>query len=1125
MKTRVLFLLALSPVALLAQSTFGTILGTVSDASGALAPGVAVTVTNLAENISRETVSDFQGHYEFDNLKAGLYRVVARKQGFREFSAADLRLEARQTLRINVGLQVGEVVETVTVEGAAAVITTETQTIASTFGSQQVLEIPANYRGRGSTSPYSLLAFLPGVQADNGNGGLGNFSIQGALPHQNEVTVDGISTVDIRGNGPLTEMFPSVESIAEMKVQGVGNAAEYGQIGDITTISKSGSNAFHGSAFEYLQNRELDATAFGSVTRPQKTANTFGGSLSGPVIRNHTFFFVDYEGMRYRSGSTVQNTVPTAAMRSGDFSAERGTVRDPLTGQAFLNNRVPDARISPVAKKLIGYYPLPNFGRTDVETSSNFRENRAAPVRSDQYDIRVDHMLTSKQSIFGRWTWKNIPRTSPTRLLLPPDDGFNENRNLVLSHNYTISPRWLNEFRFGLSRNFRGANFPVDGAKLVGDLGLQGLGPNFPPNGIPNIIFGGLTSNFAHGRPSLVHSQTWQVNNNTTWMKGRHTIKFGLDIRRLRSTDITSFTTGDDYGDFDFEGRFSGNDFADFLLGIPDSSQISKTGPDSDGRVWHYHFFAQDSFKVHPKLTLEYGFRYEYHPPFKDSAFNITNFDRTVPVTGRVIIPSDPAAQKLTAPGFLLSTNACPVSKGPVGGVPCTPFLTAKDANWPETLRFPWKKNFDPRIGFAYRPFSDGKTVIRGGAGIFTMTVLGSVFYSLTGIHSSDVTAFQNTLRNGQPVFQWPQTSGGAGVGSVAVGSQDFRTANGEHFRDPYSIQWNLSAEREVGWGTGLRVSYIGLRSVELPWAPDLNQPQPSTTPFTQRPLTDRPFPNWNIIFSRDAGGNAIYHSLQTELTHRFKSGLTFNSAWTWAKNIADNAGPAPTGFAAENGGGRNTNSLCRACDRGNVAASRRHRWVSTAIYELPFGKGRRYGNSASPIAEALVGGWRLSGILLLQTGPFLTPTMSGGDPSGTNGIGRGTQRADSVGRDGNISNPTADSWWDRTAFVCPGRVPGASDQFNCNVGAIGRFGNAGVGTLIGPRTVNLSMGFGKDFRVTEKSRLKFEGSFSNLPNHPNLADPGTNITTASSFGRVTTARSADSGGNRVGQFSLRFEF
>ncbi len=1120
MRRRVVLLAVLMPFVLRAQSTFGTILGTVTDSSGASVPAAKITVTNLDENVSREGVTSAQGDYEFNNLKAGRYSITAQAPGFRQFENTNLQLEARQVVRVNIQMEVGQVTEKVNVEAEAPVVNTENQTIAATFTTHEVLGLPANFRGNGSTSPYSLLAFLPGVQADNGN----SYSIQGGLPHQAEITVDGISTVDIRGNGPLRELFPSVEGISEMRVQGVGNNAEYGQVGDVTTTSRGGSNAFHGSAFEYLQNRALDANAFGSVTKPQKTANTFGGSLGGAILKNRTFFFVDYEGMRFRSGTTIQNTVPTVAMRQGDFSLENTTIKDPLTGEAFPNNRIPAERISPTAQKILGFFPTPNFGSNPaVQSQSNFRVNQPSPITSDQYDIRVDHLITSKQFLFARWTWKDINSTSPTRLLFPADEGFNENRGLVVSHNYTISPSWLNEFRIGASRNYRGASFAIDGAKLVQDLGLQGLGPNFPPNGVPNIAFGGITSNFVHGRPSLVRSQNFQFNNNTTWSSGRHTVKFGLDMRRLRSTDITSFTSGDDYGDYDFEGRFTGNDFADFLLGIPDSATIAKTGPDSDGRAWHYHFYAQDSFKVSPRLTLEFGLRYEYHPPFKDEAFNITNFDRSVPVTGRVIIPSDPKAKALTAPGFLASINACPAPA--VNGVPCTPFLTAKEAGWPENLRFPDKNNFDPRFGFAFRPFADSRTVIRGGFGVYTMTILGSVFYSLTGIHSSDVTAFPNDLVGDKPLFQWPQTRAGAGTSSVPVGTQDFRTANAPNFRDPYAMQWNISAGHEVGWATGVRVSYIGMRSVKLPYAPDLNQPQPSTVPFAQRPLTDRPFPNWNIIFSRDHGANAIYNALQTEVDHHFRSGLVFNSAWTWAKNIGDNAGPTPgSGFASENGGGRLSNSLDRRADRGNVGGTRRHRFVTTAVYDLPFGRGRRYGASANPILDGIVGGWRLSSILLLQSGPFLTPAMSGGDPSGTNAISRGGQRPDAVGTNANISNPTADHWLDRSAFVCPGRTPGAADQYNCNVGAIGRFGNAGVGTLIGPGTVNLSMGFGKDFPITERARLKFEGSFTNLPNHPNLADPEVNITRAS-FGTITRARGADSGGNRVGQFALRVEF
>lgn len=1112
-------LLALAlPAVAVAQSTFGTILGTVTDASGAVVSGAQITVKNLNENVSREGSTDALGNFEFQNLKAGRYEVTVRMSGFQQFTQSDIPLLARESVRVNVQLRVGQVEQTVQVEAFAPVVNTESPTIASSFSTQEVLSLPANYRGASSTSPYRLLAFLPGVQADNGN----NFSIQGGLPHQSEITVDGISTVNVRSNGPLRDMFPSVESIAEMRVQGVGNNAEYGQVGDITTISRGGSNTFHGSWFHNLQNAALDARAYGSATKPQKVANTFGGSLGGALLRNRTFFFVDFEGMRYHSGTTVQNTVPTAAMRAGNFAAEAGTIRDPLTNEPFANNQVPDARINPVGRRLLQFFPLPNFGTSPRQVTNNFRENRAAPVRSDQYDIRIDQVLTTKQSIFGRWTWKDIDSISPTRLTFPPDVVFEENRSLVLSHNYTITPRLLNEFRFGLTRRPNGSSFDVDGAALVRELGLQGLGQNTPRGLLPQVAFSGATSNFQHGKSSFVRSESYQVNNNLTWSRGRHTMKFGADFRRLRTTDVLSFTTGDDYGAYSFQGRFSGNDFADFLLGIPESTTIALTGPDLDGRVWHYKFYAQDSFKLSPKLTLEFGLRYEYNAPFKDETFNITNFDRDVPVTGRVIIPSDPQSRQITAPGFLRSMNACPAPA--IGGVPCTPFLTAEEAGWPETLRFPDKNNFNPRFGFAYRPFSDNKTVLRGGFGIYTMTILGSVFYSLTGIHSSDVTAFPNAIENGRPRYQWPQSRAGAGVTGSAVGTQDFRTANDHNFRDPYAMQWSLTAEREIGWNTGVRASYIGMRSVQLPWAPDLNQPLSSTVPFTQRPLTDRPFPNWNIIFSRDAGANAIYNALQAEVMHRFRSGMKFDSAWTWAKNLGDNAGPAPSSFAAENGGGRVTNSRARELDRGDIYATRRHRWVSTAVFELPFGRGRRYAASTHSVVNALIGGWDLSTIVLLQTGPFLTATMSGGDPSGTNAQNRGSQRPDAIA-DGNLDNPTADVWWNKDAFICPGRQPGAANRFNCNVTPIARFGNLGVGTLRGPGTINVSLGIAKQFPVTERVRLKFEGSFANAPNHPNLADPvSTNITSAS-FGAITSARGADSGGNRVGQFSLRLEF
>jgi hypothetical protein len=1060
----------------------------------------------------------WQGNFEALNLKAGTYAVTAEAVGFKTFRSSDLDLAARQTLRINVKLQVGSVTETISVEGGAPVISTDTAAIASSFHSEQVLQLPANYRGAGSTSPFALLAYLPGVQSDNSN----NFSLQGGLPAQTEVSLDGISTVSTASNGPLSQLFPSVEGIAEMKVQGVGNNAEFAQVGDITTTSRGGSNDFHGSAFEYLQNRAFDATAFGATTKAQKTANDFGGSLGGRIIRNRTFFFATFEDMQYRTGANLQATVPTAAMRSGDFSNENVTLKNPFTGAPFPNNQIPSSMISPVAAKVLAFYQLPNFGSNVREQSANYRSTAPSPITSWQTDGRVDEILTNKQSVFGRLSWKNQDTTSPSSFNLPANTAYNNSRTAVISHSYTITPVLLNEARFGLSLSNSATSYAFDGKAITATLGLQNL-PPLTFNGLPAFNFAGATSNFGAGKAGFTFSHSYQWADNLTWIKGRHSFKFGADVRRLRAQTALGFVGSDNYGNFSFDGRYSGSDVADFLLGIPYFSAYASVKQDNDGIAWHYGMFAQDSFKVNARLTLEYGLRWEYHPPFVDTGSDITNFDRAVPLTGRVIIPNTQQAIDITAPGFLQSINACP---GPsFNGIPCTPFLTADKAGYPNTLRFSQKKDFNPRFGFAYRPFDDTRTVVRGGVGRYTMTILGDVFYSLTGVSSSDVRQFSNNITNGVPLFQFPQIStNGSGVATTPYGQAYFGTANDPHFKDPYAYQWNLSVERDLGWSTGVRVSYIGMRSVQLPWAPDLNQPQPSTTPYAQRPLTDRPFPYWGRIYSRDTGANALYNALQVEVSHRTRAGLTFDSAFTWAKNVGDAAGPAPTGWSGDTGGGRVTNSLDRAADRGNVAFTRRLRYVGTGVYDLPFGRGRRFGSGLSPLADAFVGGWHASSILVLQTGPYLTPTMSGGDPSGTGGDSRGTQRPDSLGVDPSLSNPTADLFWNRAAFVCPGRAPGASNQFNCSVTPIARFGNAGVGTLVGPGTVNLSMGLGKAFRLAEKKTLKFEASFRNLPNHPNLSDPSTNITSIS-FARVTSARAADAGGNRIGQFALRFEF
>ncbi|MBL8167925.1 MAG: TonB-dependent receptor [Acidobacteria bacterium] len=1117
-----------------AQSTFGTLLGTVKDSSGSIIPNATVKITNVDENTVRTVISNNNGDYEAVNSKPGRYRIEVTATGFQAFSTSEVTLVARQTLRVDATLNAGQVTERVDVTANAGAITTETQTISSSFESQKILNLPANYRGAGgSTSPYALIAALPGVQSDNG----GAFSIQGALPSQSQFSLDGISTTNVTGNSPLRNAFPSAESIAEIKVQGVGNAAEYGQVGDVTTISKSGTNDYHATAFWFHQNRALDAKAYGALTKPQKISNDFGFSGGGPVRipwlyngKDRTFFFGTYEGLRLPRGATIQNTVPTQAMRNGDFSALANvTVRDPLTGQAFANNRIPDNRISAISKALLTLYPLPNVSNPDQFRVANYIRNASNNINSDQYDIRIDHNLTSKQSVFGRWTWKEIATDAPNILTLPSNTAFDNYKILVVSHNYTITPRLLNEARFGLTLNDSGTSFPFDGRDFTNKLGFTGIGPNFPFNGLPNIDFSGditdLSRNRADGKSQ---SRTFQFNNNLTWTVGRHTTKYGFDVRWIRAVSPLGFIGADNYGNSAFNNTFSGYDFGDFLLGIPIRTSYAIIQQDNDGRTTHYHFFGQDSFRVNQKLTLEYGLRYEYHPGYTDAGGNIGNFDPSVAKTGRVVYPT--GKRNLLAPGFLATFNACPAPAA--NGAACTPVLSAEEAGLPESLRTVPKNRLLPRFGFAYRPFGDDKTVVRGGIGAYNGTLLGSIYFSLTGTLQSDVREFTNLSSGGRPLYQWPAIqSSGSGISTGQLGTASFRTANDINYKDPYSVQWNLSVDRYVGYGLGVRVSYIGMKTTQLAWAPDLNQMTNSTQFAINRPLSDRPFPNWGIIFTRTAGATAFYNALQVEANRRFSNGVTFNSTYTWAKSLADNLGPNATGFVGETGGGRAADLYNRQGEYGDDYATRRHRSISTVVYELPFGKGRKFANGIHPVANAVIGGWQLSGIFLAQTGPFLTPFLGSNvvDPSGSgSGLSR-NQHPDRIGN-GNISNPTRDLWFDVNAFVCPGlntRVAGS-----CRIGInptrdaapIGRFGNAGVGIITGPGTINLSLGLNKAFQLTERIKLEAGASFTNVENRVNLADPQMNVI-STAFGRITSARSSELGGSRTGQVTMRLSF
>jgi hypothetical protein len=1114
------------------QSTFGTILGAVTDASGAVMPNVLIKITNQGENTSRDVRSDAQGNYQAENVKEGLYTISVQAEGFREVTIKDIRLTARQIVRADLKLVVGATTENVTVEANAELVNTESEAIATSITSTEVLGLPANYRGAGSTSPFKLLAFLPGVTGDD----LGQISVQGAGVNQVQYTMDGIDTSSVRYSGPQTEMFPSAESISEMKVQGAGGGAEYGGAADITTTSKSGTSTFHGSLFEYFQNAALDALQYGATAgKPAKSANTFGGSIGGPLFKKRTFFFVDYEGMRYRTQEVFHSTVPTQAMWNGDFTnvfyndGVTPIVIDQLDGTPFQSNKIPADQINSVATLIQPFYPLPNSGdpNTFVEGAINYVKNVANPTLSDQFDIRIDHTINSKQNIFGRWTYKNIRKVSPnaTDQLLPSEHDFEHDNQVVLAYNYAITPHLINELRWGISRNNSGGTFKFDGPAFMQKLGLNSLGPHFGPGGFPEFAFesSGITRIY-HSQINPLLSNNIQFSENLTWTKGKHTMKFGFDFRKLRLTNVWSDTNADDYGDFYFNGQYTNLDFAEFLLGVPYYTYVVHTPGLIDGRTTHYYGYAEDSFRATQKLTLDLGVRISRLPPFIDP-INHTNFDPSVPGTGRVIISSDPRSLAATQPLFAQAINACNVPNpipnyaGPDPSIPCTPFLTAKQARWPEGLRKTYT-DFAPRIGFAYRPFADNKTVIRGGIGIFDVTTLGSVFYSVAGVHDGFLAAYENpgSCASGG-CFQFPDVQSSNSLLS-GFGSQNYRTANQFDKKDPYSIQWNLTVERVLHGNTALRVSYIANRGEQLTWGPDLNQQLPSADPSgNPNPI---PFPAFRRIFSRAGGAVSTYQSMQTEVIHKYSHGLTFQSTWTWARNLADTESWPGAVFSGEiTGFQMNTYNL--RGDYGNVGGTRKHRWITTMVDELPIGKGRFLLGNANRALDGIVGGWHLSVIFLAQTGPFLTPFLQYDTSENSH---NGFNRPDLFGQP-NISNPTPQHWFNPNVFACPGEAAGqdlSGNQLNCTTGPIGRFGNAHTGTLIGPTTINFSLGLGKAFRLSERFTLKFDSSFTNLPNHVNFDDPGNNLTDGH-FGQVTSARSGDAGGSRVGQLALRIEF
>jgi hypothetical protein len=1094
-----------------AQSTFGSFVGTVADAGGAAVPDAIVTAVNRDTKARRSTMTDTTGSYTLVNLEAGVYDVSVEAKGFARSVFASLTLESRQAMRVNASLTVASQSATVNVEAAVdSVMTTDTSAIANAKQGRELNDLPVAIasRGSGSTSPISTLTTQAGVQTDSS----GNLSVAGAKPSMLSVSLDGISTVSPRSSAPIAELFPTFGAIDEIRVSESNNAAEFGGISDITTTSRGGSNAFHGGLFDNFQNTALNARNTFSATVPKLDMNDFGVFAGGRVQiprvysgRDKTFFFASYEGLRLAKENVLLESVPSVALRAGDLSAYK-SFKDPLSGNPFPNNLIPASRISPISAKALDlFYPFPNTGAPGA-IAYNYALNFPTPISSNQGDIRLDQNIGVRQTAFLRFSYKKRDvRNAPTgsvnagATIAPEiDAGF------TAAHNFVITPRVVNEFRGGFNGTQSSSSNKTSAVQSLAQLGFTGIPDPPPGSGGPSFSITGFQS-ASFGSSSISKGNTLQFIDNLTWIHGRHTLKFGGDYRYMTAYFSNVFASSRS-GSYSFNNSVTapiiGNAYAAFLLGIPDSSSLATVkNPDTFSYGSSYAFYAQDDWKPTSRLTINYGMRWEYHPVFNDHFNNLADFLTNyysvvngVTVHGAVVVPD--AGMKWINPDFAAS-------------IAPTPILSASQAKIPQSLHYSAKTSFAPRLGFAWRPFGNDKTVIRGGVGRYVETLLSALITAGWAVEASEVGAFSNSIVNGQAVYSFPYPFP-SNLSQPGVAT--FEYASDPHYKDPYVTQWNFTVERSLGLSTALRVTYDGSHGTDLGYSINANQVAANTAGFNAV-AASAPFPIWAHITDYLNGARSNYNALTIAANKRFSRGLQFQSSYSWAKNLSNGAGYAPSGFTGE-AGGRVTDPQNINLDYGNVAFTRRHRFLSTFLYDLPFGKGRSFLGGANGLVDRIVGGWQAAGVLLFQTGPFLTVTASSADPMGTNFPNlEGAGRADIVpGVNWQPQSQTVSNWVNGAAFAIPANN-------------IGRAGNSSIGSVVGPGTQAVSVSLFKTVRIREATAVQLGVATSNAFNHPNYGTPSLNLASSSTFGRITSLQSQENGGPRNVQLTARITF
>ena len=1056
--------------------------GTVRDSSDAVMQGVRVTIEDVERRTTINTTTNDAGRYSFPNMVVGDYRVIAEATGFKKASTSTFKVDVNVSVEVDIRMEVGQIPEAVEVTAAATpILQTSDSQVGSLIENKKIVELPLTARDFMQLSVMSA-----GVTESDGNRRhqteratwQGSFSVHGHDPTYNQYLFDGVGGKEAAHQ---TNIFaPSPDAIQEIKVETANYSAEFGSEagGQINVVTKAGTNDFHGVLFEFLRNDKLDARDSFADRKSKLRRNMFGGTAGGPILRDKTFFFVSWESMRLRQGFTQNTTVPTPAFREGDFSALLGIdnssrvpipVYDWMNSLPFPGNIVPKSRMHPFTVRFMNeFVPLPiRPGIGGILPNSNYQSLEPQKTATDQFIGRVDHVLGPNDRLHSRYAISDTATIGPP---VWPTFAYSHNlrgQHIVLNWSHTLSPTVINEFRAGYSRFNQ--NELVESAfkrDVSEELGLKGTCRqpscwHAPYFGVSDFSTFGNPSGYTLGQgvsgPRGWKDEIFQIHESLLIVKGHHTLRVGFTGNRYRDTFPEAIYPA---GQHSFNGQWTrgpdsrGFALADMLMGLPRQIIASIDIFDPNFRNSQPMPWVQDDWKVTRKLTLNLGFRYEWFGRMVANRDKISNVLFTRPSTAVLITPGESPA---------------PIAQKRPQGLGRS--LLRNDNN-----------NFAPRFGFAYQLTSN--MVARGAYGVFYQrySAQDAIGMSINPpwIRTGNVTLGVNAA----DIRTFPVDDLTPVVNFVAPGSRPSPYAIDIDAKDAYIQQWNFYLERSLTPNIVFKAGYVGTKSTGLDRYRSPNTPKPGPGDVQSR----RPYTMLSSVRLSKSDGFATYHGLETSLEQRFSHGVTFTAGYTWAKTIDDNGTQDPYNTA-----------LAKALSGLHMA----HRFFVAGVWEVPFGRGRRFGSQISRLADAILGGWQASNFLVFRTGnPFSVGTL--GDNLNTGG---GYSQVPNRLKDATLPRG------ERTR----------SKFFNTEVWerpALYQLGNAGRNILIGPGFRNLDLAMMKQFRLTESKSLQFRAEMFNATNHPNWGSPGTTLGTAS-FGVINSNRNLP----RSIQLGLKFRY